>query len=98
MPDQLISLQKKKFVYYAPLVNLKQDAAFRPYIEIPMEMKNHGFESYLICGKLNLKPPDGINIIETGIVSEKRFDIFRVYRFTKNFYTIINQIYLYIFI
>ena len=76
---------KKKFVYYAPLVNLKQDAAFRPYIEIPIEMKNHGFESYLICGKLNFKPPDGINIIETGIVSEKRFDIFRVYRFTKNF-------------
>lgn len=80
-----LNVNTKKFVYYAPLVKLKKDAMFRPYIEIPLEMKNQGYESYLICGKLCFSPPNEINVVETGMVSERRFDILRVYKFTELF-------------
>ncbi len=85
MAGSNINVNKKKFVYYAPLVKLKKDAMFRPYIEIPLEMKNQGYESYLICGKLCFSPPTEINVVETGIISERRLDILQVHKLTEKF-------------
>lgn len=85
MKRRNLNVSSKKFVYYAPLVELKKDAMFRPYIEIPLEMANQGYQSYLICGKLGFSPPNEINVVETGIISEKKLDVFRVYRYTKKF-------------
>lgn len=71
---------KSKFVYCAPLVSLNNIHKYRPYIEIPVTMNKLGFKSYLICGEIHFTPPKCIEVIQTGVVSNKQIHIMRIYK------------------
>jgi len=67
--------KKKKFVFCSPVSPISKIHKYRPYFEFTNSMRELGFESFLIIGKLNFDYSGPIKVLETGIYSNRHLDV-----------------------
>ena len=78
-----------KLLFLAPIVPLKEIHLNRPYFELPKAMYFVNSEGVLLAGKINVPPPKGLRTYETGVGSNRQFDIFKAY--TKTIQVILKE-------
>lgn len=67
-----------KFIYIAPTVKLTKIHENRPYFELPISMVNDKWKGILVAGKIETERKEALKFYETGIVSDRIVDIFKV--------------------